>query len=44
MNNPEFSEERVLQVLETLYSPITNDVVKQEANKYLEQFQKEVRI
>lgn len=44
MSDQEFTEERVLQVLDTLYSPTTLDNLKQSANSYLEQFQKEVCI
>lgn len=42
MSDQNFTEERVLQVLDTLYSPSTSDPIKQEANSYLEQFQKQV--
>lgn len=38
----EFTEERVLEALNTLYSPNASVNIIQEANKFLEEFQKKV--
>lgn len=43
MNERNITVQQVLEVLNTLYSN-NDDSIKQEANKYLEQFQKKVRL
>ncbi len=43
MSNNEFTEQNVLQVLDTMYSN-GNDSIKKEANNFLESFQKSVGI